>query len=155
MSDQKEAFRKIYELLPPQGEAAFAFLLHNGYYNALPHLAKDPKWNSYLPLNIEEYPPESHTKNYTSLHYKKMVEDLGFIVLYCKQVQNVTTFPSDEIYTNFLYSLCELPPFIPDDERKQFKKDLFTYTLKQNGRNTDGTPVDRSTTLELVIKKVC
>ncbi|GFW79825.1 methyltransf_25 domain-containing protein [Trichonephila clavipes] len=49
MADQKEAFRKIYELLPPQGEAAFVFLLHNGYYDALPILAKDPKWSSFLP----------------------------------------------------------------------------------------------------------
>ncbi|GFW79827.1 hypothetical protein TNCV_2590471 [Trichonephila clavipes] len=51
-------------------------------------------------LNIEEYPPESHIKNYTSLHYKDMVEDVGFTVVYCKQVQNVTTFPSDEIYAS-------------------------------------------------------
>ncbi|GFV21741.1 uncharacterized protein TNCV_3484381 [Trichonephila clavipes] len=104
-------------------------------------------------LNIEEYPPESHIKNYTSLHYKDMVEDVGFTVVYCKQVQNVTTFPSDEIYANFLYSLCELSPFIANDEKNQFKNDLLRYTLKQNGRNTDGTPVDRSTTLELVIRK--
>ncbi|GFU43614.1 hypothetical protein TNCV_3728551 [Trichonephila clavipes] len=100
MADQKEAFRKIYKLLPPQGEAALVFLLHNGYYDALPILAKDPKWSSCLPLNIEEYPPESHVKNYTSSHYKDMVEDVGFTVVYCKQVQNVTTFPSDEIYAS-------------------------------------------------------
>ncbi|GFR02558.1 jhamt [Trichonephila clavata] len=153
MSNQKEAFRRVYELLPQQGEAAFVFLLHNGYYDALPILAKDPKWSSCLPLNIEVFPPESQVKNYSSLHYKDMVEDLGFTVVYCKQVQNVTTFPSDETYANFLYSLCELSPFIADDEKKQFKNDLLRYTLKQNGRNTDGTPVDRSTTLELVIRK--
>ncbi|GFU43605.1 hypothetical protein TNCV_3728461 [Trichonephila clavipes] len=50
--------------------------------------------------NIEEYPPESHVKNYTSYHYKNTVEDLGFTVVYCKQVQNVTMFPSDEIYAS-------------------------------------------------------
>ncbi|GFU43610.1 hypothetical protein TNCV_3728511 [Trichonephila clavipes] len=55
--------------------------------------------------------------------------------------------------TNFLYSVCELSPFIANDEKNQFKNDLLRYTLKQNGRNTDGTPVDRSTTLELVIRK--
>ncbi|GFV21779.1 hypothetical protein TNCV_3484761 [Trichonephila clavipes] len=56
--------------------------------------------NESLTLNIEEYPPESHIKNYTSSHYKDMVEDVGFTVVYCKQVQNVTTFPSDEIYAS-------------------------------------------------------
>ncbi|GBM57236.1 hypothetical protein AVEN_90365-1, partial [Araneus ventricosus] len=50
-------------------------------------------------LNVEECLPESHAKKYSSLHYKKMLKDIGFKVLHCHQVQNVTTFPTDEDYT--------------------------------------------------------
>ncbi|GFV63097.1 hypothetical protein TNCV_2461701 [Trichonephila clavipes] len=81
-----------------------------------------------------------------------MLEDIGFEIRHCQQVQNVT-FLSDELYTDFLYSVSELTPYIPDDSKKNFKKDLLRYTLKKNGINGDGTPVDRTTTLELVKKR--
>ncbi|GFY69341.1 methyltransf_25 domain-containing protein [Trichonephila inaurata madagascariensis] len=153
LKDQKSAFQGVYDLLQYNREAAFVFLLHNGYYDALLELAKDLKWSSYFTLNVEDCLPESHMKRYTSLHYKKMLEDIGFEIRHCQQVQNVTTFLSDELYTDFLYSVSELTPYIPDDAKKDFKKDLLRYTLKQNGRNGDGTPVDRTTTLELVVRK--
>ncbi|GFT36671.1 methyltransf_25 domain-containing protein [Nephila pilipes] len=153
MQDQKGAFQRVYDLLPPNGEAGFVFLLHNGYYDALQYLAKDLKWCSYIPFDIEDCIPKSHAKGYTSFHYKKMLEGIGFEIRHCQQVQNVTTFLSDELYTDFLYSVCELTPYIPNDVKKDFKKDLLHYTLKQNGRNDDGTPVDRTTTLELVQTK--
>ncbi|GFS59421.1 methyltransf_25 domain-containing protein [Nephila pilipes] len=99
LKDQKSAFQTVYDLLIPNGEAAFIFLLHNGYYDALLKLAKDLKWSSYLTLNVEDCVPESQVKKYTSLHYKKMLEDIGFEVRHCQEVQNVTTFLSDELYT--------------------------------------------------------
>ncbi|CAL1293355.1 unnamed protein product [Larinioides sclopetarius] len=153
MKSQYDAFKRVYELLPPNGEAALFFLLHNGYYNAITKLTKDPKWHPYITLNVDECLPESHVKKYSSQHYKEMLEDIGFKVLHCQQVQNVTTFPTDEDYTNFLFSVSELVPCIPDSKIPDFKQDLFHYTFKENGRNTDGTPVDKTTTLELVIRK--
>ncbi|GBN24993.1 hypothetical protein AVEN_201813-1 [Araneus ventricosus] len=104
MKSQYDAFKRVYELLPPNGEAALFFLLHNGYYNAITKLAKDPKWQSYITVN-------------------------------------------------FLFSVSELAPCIPDSKMADFKKDLFHYTFKENGMNTDGTPVDKTTTLELVVQK--
>ncbi|CAL1295214.1 unnamed protein product [Larinioides sclopetarius] len=153
IKDQYAAFKRLYELLPPEGEAALLFLLHNGYYDAIRKLAKDPKWQPYIPFNAEDGIPESQTKKYSSSHYERMMKDIGFKVLHCQQVQNVTTFPTDEEYINFYFSVSHLVPFIPDSKKEDFKKDLLLYTLKENGRNTDGTPVDKTTTIELVIKK--
>ncbi|GIY45323.1 methyltransf_25 domain-containing protein [Caerostris extrusa] len=153
MKDQKCAFKTVYDLLQPKGEAAFLFLLHNGYYEAIMKIVKDPKWKSYFKFNIEDSIPTSQLKNYNSLHFKNMVKDVGFSVRHCQETQNVTTFPTDEDYIEFYYSVCPLAPFIPKDKVEEFKKDLLNYTSKQNGRNSDGTPVDKSTTLEMILQK--
>ncbi|GFS60100.1 methyltransf_25 domain-containing protein [Trichonephila inaurata madagascariensis] len=153
LKDQKSAFQTMYELLQPNGEAALLFLLHNGYYDAIMKFAKDPQWSPFFDFDVEECVPESQIKNYSSSHYKKTAEDLGFSVRYCQETQNVTTFSSDEEYITFYYSVCSLVPYIPASKVDEFKRDLLFYIIEENGRNSDGTPVDKTTTLELVLKK--
>ncbi|GFT09852.1 hypothetical protein TNCV_416311 [Trichonephila clavipes] len=153
IKNQENAFKTIYDLLPPKGEAALLFLLHNGYYNAILKIAEDPNWKSFFTVNVADCIPESHLKKYSTLHYKNMVKDVGFTIRYCREQQNVTTFANDEEYIDFYYSLCSLVPYIPASKVDEFKKDLLFYIIEENGRNSDGTPVDKTTTLELVLEK--
>ncbi|GFQ90483.1 methyltransf_25 domain-containing protein [Trichonephila clavata] len=153
IKNQENAFKTIYDLLPPKGEAALLFLLHNGYYNAILKIAEDPNWKSFFTVNVTDCIPESHLKKYSALHYKDMVKDVGFTIRYCREKQNVTTFANDEEYIEFYYSVCSLVPYIPPSKVDEFKRDLLFYIIEENGRNSDGTPVDKTTTLELVLEK--
>ncbi|XP_055944388.1 uncharacterized protein LOC129975350 [Argiope bruennichi] len=153
LKHQKQAFETVYQLLKPKGEAAVLFLLRNGYYDAIMKLSKDPKWSEYLNFDVTECIPQSQQQNLNSFHFKKIVEDIGFTVLHCQETQNVTTFQSDEEYKSFYYSLCSFVPYIPIKEVEDFKNDLLYYILQENGRNLNGTPVDKTTTVEMVLRK--
>ncbi|GFS59415.1 methyltransf_25 domain-containing protein [Nephila pilipes] len=153
IKDQKKAFKTVYDLLQPNGEAAFLFLLHNGYYEAILKIAEDSKWKTYFTCNVTDCVPESQLKNYSAFHFKNMVQDVGFTIRYCRETQNVTTFSNDEEYIDFYYSVCALAPYIPENEVSEFKKDLLRYIIQENGRNNDGTPVDKTATIELILKK--
>ncbi|GFR10480.1 juvenile hormone acid O-methyltransferase [Trichonephila clavata] len=152
LKNQQNAFRNIFKLLKKGGEAAIVFAVESRFYDAILEVQNNPKWSSFL-TNIETLIPESHLKKWNSTHYKKMLEDIGFEIVYCRNEVTTDVMPSEERFRNFFSSMCVLIPHVPKDRREELKNDFIEELLRQNGRNSNGLPLYTSNVLELIIRK--
>ncbi|GFQ93722.1 jhamt, partial [Trichonephila clavata] len=73
--DKELAFRNVYHLLKPGGEAGFLFCVNSCLHKFISTLIETPKYKGNFKGTIVEnlYPPE-HRKQY----YKEMLEKIGF-----------------------------------------------------------------------------
>ncbi|GFQ65842.1 juvenile hormone acid O-methyltransferase [Trichonephila clavata] len=152
LKDQRNAFQNIFRLLKKGGEAAVCFPLQSSYYDALLKVQNDPKWKDFL-KNIENLIPESHLKKWNCTPYKKMLEDIGFEIVYCREDVLTDVMPSEEKFRNFFSSTCVLTPHVPKDRKEELKNDFIEELSRQNGRHSNGLPLFTSNVLELVIRK--
>ncbi|GFY69812.1 methyltransf_25 domain-containing protein [Trichonephila inaurata madagascariensis] len=97
--------------------------------------------------------PESYYKKYDSLHYQKLVEDIGFKVVLCRSEFKINRLPSHEEAKDLFYSICSVLPHIPAEHRQVFKDDFYQSLLDNGARNDDGAPLHRALTLEIVVQK--
>ncbi|GFY44417.1 juvenile hormone acid O-methyltransferase [Trichonephila inaurata madagascariensis] len=152
LKDQRNAFQSVFRLLKKGGEAAVCFPMQTSYYDALLKVQNSPKWSGFL-KGAGNLIPESHYKKYDSSLYRKMVEEIGFEILYCRDEEITDVIPSEEKYRNFFPASCALTPHIPIEQRGEFKNDFIEELIKENGRNHKGLPQFRSRIIELVIRK--
>ncbi|GFU28723.1 juvenile hormone acid O-methyltransferase [Nephila pilipes] len=153
VKDQRNAFQNVFKLLKEGGEAAICFAAGSSYYNATLKVQNDPKWSSYF-KGIENLIPESHHKKYSSSFYKKLLEAIGFEIVYCRDIVITEVISSDKKYRDFFTSLCVLIPHVPTDLKEEVKNDFIEELLRLNGRNDKGLPLFRSNVVELIIKKL-
>lgn len=152
LKNQKQSFQNVYDLLQPGGEAAFYFVLVSDFYAAVVDIYNDPKWSGYF-KGVDNRVPESHTKKYDSTHYKKIVEDIGFEVLLCRDELKVNPLASEKEAKDLYYSLTVLVHHVPQNLKDDFRDDLYDYVVKNGGIAEDGTLVHRAVSLELVVRK--
>ncbi|GFR09676.1 juvenile hormone acid O-methyltransferase, partial [Trichonephila clavata] len=145
LKDQQKAFRNIFKLLKKGGEAAIVFAVESRFYDAILELQNSPKLNCFL-KNIETLIPESHLKKRNCTPYKKMSEDTGFEIVYCREEMISDVIPSEERFRNFYSSVCVLTPHVPNDRRKEIKNDFIEELIRQNGWHSNGFPLNTSKT---------
>ncbi|GBN76151.1 hypothetical protein AVEN_211368-1 [Araneus ventricosus] len=152
LKNQKLCFQNAYDLLQPGGEAAFYFVLVSDFYAAVVDIYNDPKWRGYFE-GVDSRVPESHYKKYDSTYYRKIVEDIGFDVLLCRDELKVNPLSSEKEAKDLYYSLTVLVHHVPQNLKEEFRNDLYEYVLKNGGILEDGTLVHRAVSLELVVRK--
>ncbi|GFT66923.1 juvenile hormone acid O-methyltransferase [Nephila pilipes] len=152
LKDQRNAFQNVFKLLKKGGEAAICFSTESSYYDAILKVQNDPKWSCFL-KDVENLIPESHHKKYDSSFYKKMLEDTGFEIIYCRNEVITEVTSSDKKYRDFFTSMCVLTPHVPIDLKEEFKNDLIEEFLRLNGRNDKGLPLFISKVIQLVIRR--
>ncbi|CAL1293350.1 unnamed protein product [Larinioides sclopetarius] len=152
LKNQKQSFQNTYDLLQPGGEAAFYFVLISDFYAAVVDIYNDPKWRGYFE-GVDSRVPESHCKKFDSTHYRKIVEDIGFDVLLCRDELKVNPLSSEKAAKDLYYSLTVLVHHVPQSLKDEFRNDLNEYVVKNGGKTEDGTLVHRAVTLELVVRK--
>ncbi|GFU55938.1 juvenile hormone acid O-methyltransferase [Nephila pilipes] len=153
LKDQRNAFQNVFKLLKKGGEAAACFLLESFFYDSILKVQNDPKWSCYF-KGIENLVPESHHKKYDSSFYKRMLEAIGFEILYCRDIVITEVVSSDKKYRDFCTSVCVLTPHVPSDLKEDLMNDYMQELLRLNGRNDKGLPLFTSNVIELVIRKL-
>ncbi|GIY45317.1 juvenile hormone acid O-methyltransferase [Caerostris extrusa] len=124
LKDKKKGFYSVHQLLKTGGEAAIC-------------------------LGVDDYVSDGYLYKHDCLHYKKMLEEIGFHVRLCTEERKLDPFSSDDEYRNFFASICVFMSYVPDDLKEEFKDDLFEEMMKENGRNGDGLPLHWANTIEL------
>ncbi|KAF8778435.1 juvenile hormone acid O-methyltransferase-like [Argiope bruennichi] len=152
LKNQEKCFQNVYDLLQPGAEAAFYFVLKSDFYAAVVDIYNDPKWSRYFE-GVDNRVAESHYKKYDSRYYRKILENIGFTLILCRDELKVNPLSSEKEAKDLYYSLTVLVHHVPLNLRDEFRDDLFEYVLKNGGITEDGTLVHKAVTLELVVKK--
>ncbi|CAL1275211.1 unnamed protein product, partial [Larinioides sclopetarius] len=91
---QERAFRNMFELLKPGGQAALLFILRSESDDVYLEMAKKPKWSEYfkrlntqIVLKLRESDPT---------YYSNMLKRIGFLVLFCREQIIEYVFHDDE-----------------------------------------------------------
>ncbi|KAF8778308.1 Juvenile hormone acid O-methyltransferase like protein [Argiope bruennichi] len=124
--NKEEAFRNVYHLLKPGGEAAILF---------------------------GSYTVDMYKSGENKDRFKEMVEKIGFRVLECSEAKIVIPYPSDQACKDALYQMCGNSFNIPPEEVEQFKEECFQLLVKTSARDPEGRPCYRSTELRLLLAK--
>ncbi|GFY59640.1 hypothetical protein TNIN_368671 [Trichonephila inaurata madagascariensis] len=95
IDDKEMAFRNVYRLLKPGGEAGFLFVVNSWLYEFLTDLSELPKYSAILKGALPEnlYPPD-HGNQY----YKEMLEKIGFKDVRAFEEEQRFCFPTDECF---------------------------------------------------------
>ncbi|GBN01448.1 Juvenile hormone acid O-methyltransferase [Araneus ventricosus] len=152
LKDKRRGFQNIFALLKPRGEMAFIFVMESPVYASILALESNPKWSKFF-KDIDDFVSDDHINKYESSRYKKMLEEIGFDILYFEEDVKSDPFSSDEEYRDFFASICALTSHVPSHLREEFKDDLFQEMLKLCGRDSSGRPVHLANIIEVVARK--
>ncbi|GBO14389.1 Juvenile hormone acid O-methyltransferase [Araneus ventricosus] len=152
LKNQLKAFQNIFRLLKTGGEAVIVLVLQSSFFATVLEMQNNPKWIQYF-QDIDNCVADSHLNNHKTPYYKKMLEDIGFEILYSKEEVKIDVFASTEDYKRFFSSICVLVSYIPDAQKEEFKNDFIQALLKKNGLQNIGLPFHTGNMLELIIRK--
>ncbi|XP_055945557.1 juvenile hormone acid O-methyltransferase-like [Argiope bruennichi] len=148
--NKEEAFRNVYHLLKPGGEAAILFVIKSLIYEWLTEMLRIPKWKE---VYQGSYTVDMYKSGENKDRFKEMVEKIGFRVLECSEAKIVIPYPSDQACKDALYQMCGNSFNIPPEEVEQFKEECFQLLVKTSARDPEGRPCYRSTELRLLLAK--
>ncbi|GFT54834.1 hypothetical protein NPIL_440501 [Nephila pilipes] len=149
IKDKELAFRNVYRLLKPGGEAAVSFSLDSVLNEFLTAMLTVPKFEVMFPGSPDGnlYPVE-HGKQY----YQKMLERVGFCNVRSAEETRILPCTSDEHCRDSLYKLFKDFFRLPPEKVEEFKDDAFQTYVKTVGRH-NGKPYYRVSTLNLFAVK--
>ncbi|GFR31658.1 jhamt [Trichonephila clavata] len=129
--DKELAFRNVYRLLKPGGEAGFLFCVNSCLHKFLTALMEMPKYGTILKGTIEEnlYPPE-HGKQY----YKEMLEKIGFKHVRAVEEERRRPFDTDECFKDSILVRMKLIHQLSPEATKAFKAEALQVYEKEVGR---------------------
>ncbi|GFQ93320.1 jhamt [Trichonephila clavata] len=118
--DKEAAFRNVYHLLKPGGEAGFSFVVGSSTHKFITVLLETPKYGADLQgvSARNPYPPQ-HRQQY----YKEMLEKIGFKHVRAVEEERRVPFNTDERYEDsYFWRIENMLPITPEDT-EEFKKD--------------------------------
>ncbi|XP_055945933.1 juvenile hormone acid O-methyltransferase-like [Argiope bruennichi] len=152
IKDQQIAFRNIYNLLRPGGEAAILFEINSSYHVCYEEIMKSPKWNTIFESVAAEY-PEICTQNVNAAHYKQLLTEMGFKVVMCTKKQKSFTFSSDDDCIGYALSMFAWHKKVPDERMEEFRSDLLQEFSKYGGRESNGRITIHYSLMNILVKK--
>ncbi|GFT48306.1 uncharacterized protein NPIL_286991 [Nephila pilipes] len=152
LKDHEIAFKNVYHLLKPGGEAALLFCIQSGYVGWQLDLVNNPKWNRYSTGNTPEI-PLTQFSNPASSFYKNMAEEIGFKIVSCEKDRIGVPFESDEVWQVAIFNLALSSFHIPPELKEEFRKDLYQTFMKHNCRTDNDLPCQISHFLTILLRK--
>ncbi|GFY42646.1 hypothetical protein TNIN_258391 [Trichonephila inaurata madagascariensis] len=130
--DNKEmAFRNVYRLLKPGGEAGFFFCVKSYTHKFLTDLSEIPKFREMLENTYtKDMYPSGHGKEY----YKKMLEEVGFKNVRSVEVEKRFCFPTDKDFIDSLFNGLPVNPKLSPEVVQTIKEELIELHVKKFGR---------------------
>ncbi|GBN93496.1 hypothetical protein AVEN_129554-1 [Araneus ventricosus] len=150
LREKEEAFRNVYHLLKPGGEAAVLFVMKSLIYEWLTDLLKKPKWKEAYKLHYAE---DMYESGFGADQYREMVEKIGFQVVECVEENRVIPYLSDQSCKEALYEKCGYNFNVPPESLEEFKEECLQVLLKLSARDAQGRPCYRLTELSLLLTK--
>ncbi|GFQ95927.1 jhamt [Trichonephila clavata] len=129
--DKETAFRNVYHLLKPGGEAGFSFVVGSSTHKFLTVLAEIPKYAAYLKgvSKRNPYPPE-HRQQY----YKEMLEKIGFKHVRAVEEERRVPFNTDARYEDTYFGRLEIMHQISPEGTEEFKEEALLLYERTFGR---------------------
>ncbi|GIY31350.1 juvenile hormone acid O-methyltransferase [Caerostris darwini] len=152
IKDQNAAFRNIYNLLRPGGEAAVLFEVSSPYHACYEHIIRSPKWNHLFKNLMDEY-SELCVKNFEETYYKQLLQQLGFAVILCKRKPKNFTFQTDDDCIGYALAMFPGYKIVPGELMDEFRKDLFQSFMMYGGREPNGRPVIYYNMMNILVRK--
>ncbi|CAL1289943.1 unnamed protein product, partial [Larinioides sclopetarius] len=137
MKDKRRGFQNMFDLLKLGGEAALCFVMLSPLFDVTLELETNPKWSKFY-KDVDNFVPDTHINKHEPSRYIKMLEDIGFDILYYEEEEKSDPFSSDEEYRDFFASLCPFTSHVPSTQREEFKDAILQGMLKLNGRDSSG-----------------
>ncbi|EEB15131.1 phosphoethanolamine N-methyltransferase, putative [Pediculus humanus corporis] len=108
VSDQRSAFKNMYNLLKPGGEVLLAFLVQSPIFTLYRALSKTKIWENYM-QDVEEFIPFYQDSMYPVENFKEILSSSGFltVTLDCKEKNYV--FDS---YSSIKDAISAVNPFL-------------------------------------------
>ncbi|GFR00022.1 jhamt [Trichonephila clavata] len=131
IKNKEKAFRNVYHMLKPGGEAGFYFCVKACMYTLLTVLSKIPKYGNIFegPFVPNLYPPE-HGEQY----YKELLEKIGFKDVRATEEERRVPYDTEEDFEEkFLDELMDNLDILPEDEER-FKAEVLELFEKTFGR---------------------
>lgn len=150
LKEKEEAFRNVYHLLKPGGEAAVLFIKDSLLYKWLTELLKKPKWKTAYK---KQYIENAFQSEFGADYYREMVEKIGFRVVDCKEEETVIPYPSDQECKDDLFKMAAGNFNVNSELHEEFKEDCFQNLLKLSARSKEGKPCYRSIVLSVLLTK--
>ncbi|GFY67734.1 hypothetical protein TNIN_351911 [Trichonephila inaurata madagascariensis] len=131
IDDKERAFRNVYRLLKPGGEAGFFFCVKSYTHKFLTDLSEMPKFREMLEdTYTKDMYPLGHGKEY----YKKMLEKVGFKDVRSVEVEKRFCFPTDKDFIDSLFYGLPVNPKLSPEVVQTLKKELIELHVKKFGR---------------------
>ncbi|KAF8778074.1 Juvenile hormone acid O-methyltransferase like protein [Argiope bruennichi] len=129
---QERAFRNMFELLIPGGQAALLFVLRSESDDVYLEMMKNPKWSRFFRhmndrkiLKLRESDPT---------YYSNMLKQIGFLVLFCREKIIEHVFYDDEECKDVIWESTLLEN-IPRELQDEFVEEAFSTFLTLHPRN--------------------
>ncbi|GFY78945.1 hypothetical protein TNIN_201281 [Trichonephila inaurata madagascariensis] len=121
INDKEVAFRNVYHLLKPGGEAGFFFVVNSCMYKFLMALSELPKYAAIkgtLPENL--YQPD-----HGSQYYEEMLEKIGFKDVRAFEEDERIPFDTDECFKDAVLQRLKVTLKISPEAVETFEKELL------------------------------
>lgn len=132
--NQKIAFKNMFSLLKPGGEAALLIPVASYIYEVIRRVKEKPKWKPYFIDTI--LIPESHARDWQVQEYEEMLKKAGFTIMSIMEMETRVTYPSEELYQEDI--MTTLTKTIPKELKKKFADEIVkdyrsSYYRRENG----------------------
>ncbi|PRD35481.1 UNVERIFIED_CONTAM: jhamt [Trichonephila clavipes] len=129
--DKETAFRNVYRLLKPGGEAGFFFVVNSCMYKFLTVLSEVPKYATVLKGTLADdlYPPD-----HGSLYYKEMLEKIGFKDVRSVQQEKRFCFPTDQEFKDSVLEGLKVKLKLSPEAAETFNEEMLELYETEVGR---------------------
>ncbi|GFQ71968.1 jhamt [Trichonephila clavata] len=127
--DKETAFRNVYRLLKPGGEAGFFFCVNSCMHKFLTVLSEIPQYEAILK---DTFLLKLHTPEHGEQYYKELLEKIGFKHVRAFEEERLP-FSSDSSFKDFLEDL-DIDPKLSPETTETMKAEALELYEKKFGR---------------------
>ncbi|GFQ95930.1 jhamt [Trichonephila clavata] len=129
--DKEKAFRNVYRLLKPGGEAGFFFCVNSCAHNFLTILSEIPKYEAILK---DTFALKLHAPKHGEKYYKELLEKIGFKHVRAFEEEMKLPFSSDSSFKDFLEDL-DINLKLSPEGAETFEAEALQLYEKKFGRH--------------------
>ncbi|GFR14757.1 jhamt [Trichonephila clavata] len=129
--DKEMAFRNVYRLLKPGGEAGFFFCVNSYLHTFLTDLSEIPKYGAILK---DTYATTLYPSQQGEQYYKELLEKIGFKNVRVFEEERRRSYPSDKCFKVFFLEDLKINLKLSPEAAETFMAEVLELYEKKFGR---------------------